>query len=269
MNTKELLATSLDRLKDEGFIPYGAVKLGKRPKGLLLHEAIRDVIGMKPDDSVYMYWDWAHLHKSLNALWLDLDDAASRMSGRRTSSIAMTFDESTSIETIENLFNEVQLNHTAQVAFEAVLRRPAKSESAVRFVGKLMGALLATIGILEESRSSGYGDLFSSLSDRARSDEELLVYLDAMCDEIDSSRNFSAPKSVVILRALGNAFEKLNEQREEDDLPQLSLGEFFVETEESANWAGLSDHVVLRRLLVICPETADAPLKAIDKFLND
>ena len=269
MNSTELLSQAVLTLKEEGFVPYGAVKLGKRPKGLLLHEAIRKVIGMKPDDSVYMYWNWHDLHKSLNALWLDLDDAATRIAGRKTSIVALTFDDSTNLEQVEKILSSFDAVHSNSIEFSEVKRRPARSESSVRFVGKMMGALLATIGLIEEARSNGFGDLFSSLTDTARTDEELLIHLDHLCSEIGAVDELVAPKSVVILRALGNAFEKLNKQREEDDLEQLTLSEFLIETEDSANWAGLTDQVILRRLLAISPETADAPLKAIHKFLSE
>jgi hypothetical protein len=269
MNSTELLSRAISILKDEGFVPYGAVKLGKRPKGLLLHEAIRKVIGMKPDDSVYMYWNWEELHKSLNALWLDLDDASTRVADRKTSVVALMFEESTKFGQVENIVATFEANHTKSFAYSEVKRRPAKSESSVRFVGKMMGALLATIGLIEEARSSGFGDLLSSLTEVARTDEELLVHLDELCAELGAVDELVAPKSVVILRAIGNGFEKLNKQREDDGLEQLTLSEFFIETEESANWAGLTDQVILRRLLAISPETADAQLKAIDKFLSE
>ena len=43
-------------LNEKGFLPFGAIKLGKRTlPGITLHEAFRNSIGMKPDDSVYMY----------------------------------------------------------------------------------------------------------------------------------------------------------------------------------------------------------------------
>jgi hypothetical protein len=150
-----------------------------------------------------------------------------------------------------------------------VTRRPTKSESSVRFVGKITAALLSTLGVIEESRKSGYGDLFSSLTDQVRTNEELLAHLDSMCASIDSTLSLSPPKSIVILRALGKAFEESNKQRARDDLAELSLSEFFIETEESANWAGLSDSVVLKRFLAISPEDAEAAEKAIAKFLAE
>ncbi len=270
MNSREILHSAQTRLNEKGFVPYGAVKLGKRPntEGLLIHEAIRESIGMKFDDSVYMYWEWKELSHSLKALWIELDSAASKIANRRTTAIAHVYEESVGQEAVLALF-ELALENTSVIEFPTVTRRPTKSEPTIRFVGKLMGALLATLGAIEEARSSGYGDLFSSLTDRVRSNEELLEHLDALCLSIDPSLALKPPKSVVVLRALGKAFEDLNKQRAKDDLAEFSLSEFFIETEESANWAGLSDAVVLKRLLTISPEDSEAAEKAIAKFLAE
>lgn len=268
MNSHEVLMATQESLNTKGFIPYGAVKLGKRPNGtgLLFHEAVRTVLGMKFDDSVYMYWEWQGLATSLNSMWISLDDSASRIIGRRTTAIATVFEESVTIQEVNLLLNDV-ISNSSSIEFPKIVRRPTKSEASVRFVGKMMGALFATLGALEETRSSGYGDLFSSLTDKTRTNEELLLHLDDMCRVANSSLELQPPKSIVILRALGNAFEDTNKRRAKEDMPELSLSEFFIETELSANWAGLSDQVVLKRLLLISPEEADAPKKAIDKFL--
>jgi len=268
MNSHDLLRSAQESLNEKGFVPYGAVKLGKRPNnsGLLFHEAIRASLGMKFDDSVYMYWEWQSLASALNAMWTSLDDAASRIVGRRTTAIASIFEEVVTIDEVNVLLNEV-VSNSAPIEFPKIVRRPTKSESAVRFAGKMLGALFATLGALEEARSSGYGDLFSSLTDMPRTNEELLLHLDVMCKAANSTLELQPPKSIVILRALGNAFEDTNKLRAKEDLSELSLSEFFIETEMSANWAGLSDQVVLKRLLLISPEKADAPKKAIDKFL--
>lgn len=268
MNSHEVLIAAREILNSKGFIPYGSVKLGKRPNdtGLLFHEAVRTSLGMKFDDSVYMYWEWQSLETSLNAMWKSLDDSASHIAGRRTTAIASLFEETVTIEEVNVLLNEVTSNSSPN-EFPTIVRRPTKSEAAVRFSGKMLGALFATLGALEETRSSGYGDLFSSLTDEPRTNEELLHHLDGLCGTIGPSLELKPPKSVVILRALGNAFEDTNKLRAKEDMSELSLSEFFIETELSANWAGLSDQVVLKRLLLISPEEADAPKKAIEKFL--
>ena len=270
MNSREIFAAVLEKLNEKGFIPYGAVKLGKRPNanGLLLHELIREVIGMKFDDSVYMYWEWQELSASLDATWRELDDAASKIASRRTTAIAHVFEESVGKETVKSLF-EAALMSSSVIEFPTITRRPTKSEPSVRFVGKMMGALFATIGSIEEARNSGYGDLFSSLTDEVRTNEELLMHLDNLCKSLSPSLDLKPPKSVVIIRALGKAYEETNRQRANDDLESLSLSEFLIETEESANWAGLSDSVVLKRLLAISPEDAEAAKQAIEKFLGE
>ena len=270
MNSHEVLKAVQVSLNEKGFIPYGAVKLGKRPNedGLLFHEAVRTALGMKFDDSVYMYWEWQSLATSLNAMWNALDDSASRIAGRRTTAVASIFEETTNLEEVIALLTDA-ISSSSSIEFPVISRRPTKSEPAVRFAGKILGALFATLGSLEETRSSGYGDLFSSLTDKPRTNEELLLYLDEMCRAANPTLDLNPPKSIVILRALGKALEDTNKARGVDDMSELSLGEFLIETEMSANWAGLSDQVILKRLLSISPEDAEAPKKAIEKFLAE
>lgn len=253
----------------QGFLPYENFKLGKRlAPGLMLHEAIRTSLGMKPDDSIYMYWEWKELKPALDSLWLALDDSSSRALGRVTTAIAFASDEGRTIEDVLKMVSEVDTESICD--FPIVSRRPTKSESQVRFVGKLLGAILTTIGILEESRDSGYGDLLSSLSSLPEGEIEFLSQIDSQveltCADVSK---IVAPRNVVVLRALGWAFERTNELRVAEDLDLLTFGGFLRATEENANWSGMSDQVVLRRLLAIAPEKAEASLKAIEKFLSN
>lgn len=256
-------------LDENGFLPFGAIKLGKRTlPGVTLHEAFRNAIGMKSDDSVYMYWEWEELGAYISGFWAAIDDAASVSLGRRTTGIAMAFDETRSFAEMDALLEKVEF---AQNNFlESVTRRPTRNEASIRFVGKLLGACLSTLAVIETTTSCGYGNLFSSLSASSVSNVNLLRFLD---DRARSSgvplEDLSAPESVLIPRALGWAFEKFNADLVTEDKLQLSLSEFFVETDSSANWAGLSDQSVLRRLLVIAPEKAEGQIKVINKFLGE
>ena len=256
-------------LNEKGFLPFGAIKLGKRTlPGLTLHEAFRNAIGMKPDDSVYMYWEWEELSVYLSGFWAAIDNAASVQLGRRTTGIAMAFDETRTLVEIDSLLEKVEF---AQVhSLESITRRPTRNEASIRFVGKLLGACLSTLAVIETTTSCGYGDLISSLSTSSVSNVNLLRILDDRARSSDIPLgDLSAPESVLIPRALGWAFEKFNADLAIEDQSQLSLAEFFVETESSANWAGLSDQSVLRRLLVIAPEKAEGQIKAINKFLGE
>jgi hypothetical protein len=253
----------------QGFLPYENFKLGKRlGPGLMLHEAIRTSLGMKADDSIYMYWEWKELKPALDSLWLALDESSSRALGRVTTAIAFASDESRSLDEVLKMLSSVDTESIRD--FPIVSRRPTKTESQVRFVGKLLGAILTTIGILEESRDSGYGDLLSSISLLPDSEIEFLSELDSQvqltCTDVSK---IAAPKNVVVLRALGWAFERTNELRLDEDQDLLTFGGFLRATEENANWSGMSDQVVLRRLLAIAPEKAETSLRAIEKFLSN
>jgi hypothetical protein len=256
-------------LNEKGFLPFGAIKLGKRTlPGITLHEAFRNAIGMKPDDSVYMYWEWEELNAFISGFWVAIDNAASVHLGRRTTGIALAFDETRSLAEMDSLLKKVEF---AQVnSLESITRRPTRNEASIRFVGKLLGACLSTLAVIETTTSCGYGDLISSLSTSSVSNVNLLKILDERAKSIGIPLgDLSAPESVLIPRALGWAFEKFNADLVAEDQSQLSLAEFFVETESSANWAGLSDQSVLRRLLVIAPEKAEGQIKAITKFLRE
>lgn len=255
-------------LHQKGFLPFGTIKLGKRTlPGVTLHEAFRNVVGMKPDDSVYMYWEWEELRPYISGFWKSIDDAASTQLKRPTTAIAMAYDEKRSLAEMDSLLGQVVF--TQNNSLKSITRRPTRNEASIRYVGKLMGACLATMAVIEKATSSGFGDLFSSLATSRVSNVDLLRILDDKARSIGIPlQDLAAPKSTVILRALGWAYEKYNADLGADDQMQLSLSGFFEETDNSANWAGLSEQSVLRRLLAIAPEKADAQLKAIDKLLD-
>lgn len=258
------------RIIQEGFLPYERIVLGKRlGKGITLHEAIRLVLGMKESDSVYMYWEWRDLKKSIDTMWNALDDAASEVAGRRTSGIAFASLESRTQEEVLAVLE--CLDVTKMASFPAATRRPTRSESQVRFVGKLLGAIITTLGILESTRDSGFGDLFSSVSNLEISDVRLLATLDdRLADEVTDLGSTRPPANIVVMRALGWAFQSANEERLREDESPWSLTEFLRATDEAANWAGSSDKVVLRRLLAMSPsEKSETAKKAIERFLAD
>ncbi len=216
-----------------------------------------------------MYWEWRDLKPSFDAMWVALDAAASKIEGRRTSAIAFCSPESRNLVEIKTLFDRIDFDQMS--AFPSATRRPTKSEAQVRFTGKLLGAILMAMGTLESVRDSGFGDLFSSLAKEDTSNVNLLALIDdALSQELGDLKLATPPQSIVVLRALGWAIQHMNETRISDELPPFNLSEFFLETESSANWSGMSDKVVLRRLLAMAPEEgADASKRAIEKFLGE
>lgn len=257
------------QIEAEGLLPFSSIKLGKRTKpGITLFEALRNSLSMKVDDSIYMYWEWIELESFLDEFWRILDNSASVLEGRKTSVIARASEESCTTSDVLRILETAKFESPKIIS--SISRRPTKSEASVRYVGKLLGACFTTIGILEKQNNCGFGDLFSLLADESRTNVELLRHLDDMSRELDSPLESLQPTdSILILRALGWALEKVNDDRKEDDQVSLTLGGFFFETEQSANWAGLSDQAILRRLLAIAPETAETQQKAISKFLGE
>lgn len=277
MNGSEVIAAAVELLQTEGFLPYGAGTVSNATRGVQLHESIRRSIGMTKvsakgvisalDDSVYMYWEWKEIKKSLDVLWVALDDSASTLLGRRTSAVAYCTASERTEDEVVSLLNGAKVSD--ELHFPIATRRPTKNEGSVRFAGKLLGALLQTIAVLEQALDAGYGDLFSFLGQEERTNLELLEVLDLRCKRLrDDGIETVAPSSTVIVRALGRAFDKHNEPIKKEDGQPLSLGQFLVATENTANWAGLPDHAVLARLMAIAgPDDSDAAVKEIEKFL--
>lgn len=268
-----LAASFLDELRkvfqDRGFLSYEGSANGKLSKdALTFHEGIRQILGLKTEDSVYMYWEWRQLKSSFDAMWTEFDRAASQIDGRTTSAIAVCSRPDTSLA---NLLQLLDLVDPANLStFPQAVRRPTKSESQVRFVGKRLGAILMTLAIAADLTDSGYGDLLSSMSEAGDDEIDLLDFLDRLiARERTDKASIKAPTQIVISRALGRAFEKTNIDRAKDEIPELNFLEFLRETESTANWAGLSDKDVLRRLLAISPEVAATSQSAVEKFLSD
>lgn len=264
----EFVELLVARFHECGFSPYLDSQSGSKDrKELFFHEGIRGVLGMRDDDSIYMYWEWRQLKTAFDAMWAELDIAASKIDGRVTTAIALCSRPEVTVNDVVALLGAV--NTGKLVDFPRTFRRPTKSEGQVRFIGKRLGAILMTLGVVVDATNSGYGDHLSSASYAAHDDIQLLEYLDGLVfRELGDPHEAKPPTQVVILRALGWAYEKVNESRLEEDLSEFSFAEFLRETEASANWSGLTDQMVLRRLLTIAPEKADASKKAIEKYLS-
>jgi hypothetical protein len=269
VTSTELITGVHDALVKEGFLPFEKIKLGVRPyEGLTLHECIRKELQMKPDDSYYMYWEWRELQGCFNQFWLALDDAASKVIGRRTSAVALAGAEESDVSQVLEMLRIVDVKEISD--FPIPHRRPVLSESQVRFVGKIYGACLQTMGVLSTNSKMSYGELFGQLASDSLSDEEFLSRLDDMCRAlVDDVELLVKPKSVVIIRALGFAHQVTNQARVDESLNSLTIAEFLNETNQSGSWAELSDVEILHRLLEIAPEKAEGPLKAIEKFLSE
>lgn len=263
----------LDQLRklfqERGFLPYENSAKDKSSKdALTLHEGVRQVLGLRTEDSVYMYWEWRQLKSSFDAMWTEFDKAASKIDGRTTSVIAICSRPELSLADLLQVLDLVDQGNL--LVFPQAVRRPTKSESQVRFVGKRLGAILMTLAIAADLTDSGYGDLLSTMSEVGEDEIDALDFLDRLIvrEQLDKA-SIKAPNQIVIARALGRAFEKTNIDRAKDEITELNFLEFLRETESTANWAGLSDKDVLRRLLIISPEVATTSQSAVEKFLSD
>lgn len=269
MTPRELITGIHDSLEKHGFVPFEKIKSGVRPdKGLTLQECIRKTLQMKPDDSYYMYWEWRVLQNCFSQFWLAMDDAASKITGRKTSAVALAGFEDSELSRVLDMLKIVDVE--AIPDFPVAHRRPVASEAQVRFVGKIYGACLQTIGVLATNSNVNYGELFSRLSNPALSDEDFLSRIDDMCEALGQNLDsLKKPKSVVIIRALGFAHQVTNQVREKESLKGYTIPEFLHATNEASPWVELTEAELLTRLLEIAPEKAEGPLKAIEKFFSE
>jgi hypothetical protein len=215
-----------------------------------------------------MYWEWRQLKSSFDAMWTEFDKSASKIDGRTTSIIAFCSRPEISLADLLQVLDLVDQRNL--LAFPQAVRRPTKSESQVRFVGKRLGAILMTLAIAADLTNSGYGDLLSTMSEAGKDEIATLDFLDRLIvrEQFDKA-SIKGPSQIVISRALGRAYEKTNIDRARDEISEFNFSEFLRETESNSNWAGLSDKDVLRRLLTIAPDTAEASKKANEKFLSN
>jgi hypothetical protein len=259
----------ISRFRESGFVPYSDSQSdSKKRQELTLHQGIRGVLNMRDDDSIFMYWEWRQLKTAFDSMWTELDLAASKLDGRITTAIAMCSRPASTTNDLMSLLSAVEPEKL--VDFPIPVRRPTKSEAQVRFIGKRLGAILMTLGVVVEATNTGFGDLFSSISFAVDDDIQLLDHLDGLVHrEIGNPHEATPPSQVVVLRALGRAYEKVNQTRVSEELSEISFAQFLRETELTANWSGLTDQNVLRRLLVMAPEDiADSSRRAIEKFLD-
>jgi hypothetical protein len=116
----------------------------------------------------------------------------------------------------------------------------------------MIGAILETIGVIAESEDCGYGEVLSWMANPILGDEELLAKLDERCSSRGPHQQMQ-DKSTYIPRELGRAYMLVRDQRN-DSSGSLSFSGFVSEQDVEANWEGLSNLSILKRLLVIAPQ---------------
>lgn len=259
----------LDAIKNvittNSLISSDEMTLGVRSKsGVTFHEAVRSSLEMRTNDSYYMYWEWRELRRSFESFWIELDLAASNVAGRPTTAIALLGTNPALAITVLDRANPDRIPD-----FVLPHRRPTSSESQVRFVGKLLGSCLQTMGIVATNAEIPLGQVLSRIAGNDFSDEELLEFLDRWCLEIAGDvTTLKKPNSAILLRALGFAYQTTTQTFIEEFVENLSLADFIKATNDTSPWASYSDSGLLRRLLDISPDETESSKRAIDKFLN-
>ena len=249
-------------LTREGFRP--SEFLAKDHDGVSLHEAIRYALDPKgkPEEADVSYWNFNIMREFLVAVWRELDDVVTSRLGKKTSALSWSYSKHRGKEEVLEVLR--QCRNDAIPAIPILERRPKGHN--IPQSGKMIGAILETIGVIAESEDCGYGEVLSWMANPILGDEELLAKLDERCSSRGPHQQMQ-DKSTYIPRELGRAYMLVRDQRN-DSSGSLSFSGFVSEQDVEANWEGLSNLSILKRLLVIAPEDSETHLKKISKLLE-
>lgn len=268
ISLSDVFGVMKENLSESGFKP-SVRQANTKVEGLTIHDSLRSALNMKSEDSVYVYWNWEELIEFLRDAWRRLDAAASEVAERKTSTIAFLFDESQTIVDALNVLDRVDCRNTPRIVMP--LRRPTTPGEGTRIplANTLVGAIVRTISMVVRSHDVSFGDLLSELASVEMGDADLLRIVDRrLGDGIESRTALPPGENVLMMRALVRAFQTAVSVESAESSRFRSFSGFLVHLEQEANWAGLSDQSLLRRLLNVAPETAQSELKRLEAALG-
>lgn len=257
----------------ENFIGSGfkpSIRQGNtKSEGLTIHDSLRSALNMKSEDSIYMYWNWEELVGFLHEAWRRLDAAASDIAGRKTSTIAYLFEDGRSVDDALAVLDRVDCDNSMHVVMP--LRRPTTPGEGARIplANTLIGAIVRTMSMVVRSHEVSFGDVLSQCASVDTGDVDLLRRVDSsLGGGIESRAGLPPGENVLMMRALVRAFQGAVSSESDESSRYQSFSGFLVHFEQEANWSGLSDQSLLRRLLNIAPETAQSEMKRIEIALG-
>lgn len=259
------LERAADLLAERGHVSARNMKTKNPWKSgeLTLHSAVRIACDMDPGDSTFAYWRWRDVTTMLEVIWRALDENAIAVAGHNVPAIVWANSDTVSTGDVVSLLRTAR--PVSDDGIDCVVRRPPKNpkfstggnsspakSSLLLGDGTLQTSIAVSIVVLKEIRDVAYGDLLSELSKLNLGNEELLSAIDGwIFARVGDFREVHEPDSLVVARLIVKAISAESEllERESDRQTSLSVCEFLSLTEENANWSGLSDSVVLDRLL--------------------
>ena len=249
-------------LTKEGFRP--SEYLAKDHAGASLHEAIRAALDPngKAEDADVSYWNFNVMREFLIAVWRELDEVVTKKQGKKSSALAWSYSKQRSKEEVLDVLSLCRNGAVPDVP--KIERRPKGHN--IPQSGKMLGAILETIGVIAMSEDCGYGEILSWVANPILSDEDLLLKLDERCFGQGVGLQ-KQDKSTYIPRELGRAYMLVRDKRN-DSSGSLSFSGFVSEQDIEANWEGLSNVSILKRLLLIAPEDSETYLKKISKIIE-
>lgn len=249
-------------LAKDGFRP--SEYLAKDHVGVSLHEAVRYALDPegKPEDADVSYWNFKTMREFLIAVWREIDEVVTKKQGKKSSALAWSYGKQCSLEEVLEVLSLCR--NVVVPPVPKVERRPRGHN--IPQSGKMLGAILETIGVIAMSEDCGYGEILSWVANPVLSDEELLLKLDERCFG-QSVGLQKQDKSTYIPRELGRAYMLVRDNRN-DSSGSLSFSGFISEQDVEANWEGLSNVSILKRLLLIAPEDSETHLKKISKIIE-
>lgn len=257
----------IEKIEELGFTPLAPSQKSKAT--YTLHTAVRDQLGMAERTEVstqletlqksasksveihitsdmadVAFWDYKALRAFLIYAHDLLNDEVSIITGNQTNAVAWSHDPSRSQSDVVDLLKRLQLKHpNLQVPMTAQKRISAKLMVQNR---RCEAAIANTLAVLA-ANGSNYGDLLEQCAQIELTNESLLDFLDAQVEKVGANRDLVDRESLVP-RELVVAYLKQRSDLAKIEQGSLTFCQFLKAINDSNNFAGNTDDVVLSRL---------------------
>jgi hypothetical protein len=257
----------IEKIEELGFTPLAPSQKSKTT--YTLHTVVRDQLGMAEKTEVstqsealpksasksveihitsdmadVAFWDYKALRTFLSYAHDLLNDEVSIITGKQTNAVAWSHDPSRSQSDVIDLLKRLQQKHpNLQVPMTAHKRISAKLMVQNR---RCEAAIANTLAVLA-ANGSNYGDLLEQCSQIELTNESLLDFLDTQVEKVGANRDLVDRESLVP-RELVVAYLKQRSDLAKIEQGSLTFCQFLEAINDSNNFAGNTDDVVLSRL---------------------
>jgi hypothetical protein len=268
MMPMDFFGNLLAKIKSVGFSPIQEDQ-NYRPN-YSLHTLIRDEVGMsdrveikdrteksveKLDDANIKrwsisadladvaYWDFEIYRGFLREVHCLLDDELSFQMSKRTNALVWASEIDRTESEIVNLLEKMQSSHPNMSAPPKAVKRPSANKMILE--GKIFGAVGNTCSVAV-ANGADYGDLFESLTEQPRSNEDLLKHLDLFVTSNKMNRTVG-DKISLVPRSFVLAHQNFKNQLEKESQPIPTMTDYLRFLQVSNNLSGNSDQRLIDR----------------------